>query len=141
MTQLKSLNFATLPKPEANPIMDRRARTIARLEEQKLLLKDPQFMRTVRITQTIDGTRTTVEKQQRVLRWWQHNIDGSCLFSIRSGSKTIEFERGKAAVVVASVEKLPAVIDALIVATKNGELDSQLAQAARPPAAAKRRPA
>jgi hypothetical protein len=38
MAALKSLTFTTLPTPSADPTLDRRARTIARLEEQKLLL-------------------------------------------------------------------------------------------------------
>ena len=48
MAALKSLTFTTLPTPRADPTLDRRARTIARLEEQKLLLKDPNYTRTVR---------------------------------------------------------------------------------------------
>jgi hypothetical protein len=38
---LKSLTITTLPPTQgANPILDRRAKVIARLEEQKLILKD-----------------------------------------------------------------------------------------------------
>ena len=36
---LKSLTFTTLPSQGGNPILDRRAKVIARLEEQKLILK------------------------------------------------------------------------------------------------------
>ena len=39
MNTLKSLTFTTLPTQGANPILDRRAKVIARLEEQKLILK------------------------------------------------------------------------------------------------------
>jgi hypothetical protein len=62
--------------------------------------------------------------------------NGSFVFFIRSGWKPIEFEKGKAAIAVQSLEKLPSVIDALIAAVRNGELDEQLVQAskqARPP--------
>jgi hypothetical protein len=48
MTALKSLTFTTLPKPSANPTLDRRTKIIARLEEQKRLLVDPTYMRSVR---------------------------------------------------------------------------------------------
>jgi hypothetical protein len=41
MTTLKSLTFTTVPKIGANPTLDRRAKVIERLEEQKLLLNDP----------------------------------------------------------------------------------------------------
>jgi hypothetical protein len=44
-TALKSLTFTTLPKSGANPALNRRATTIARLEEQKLLLNDPSYIR------------------------------------------------------------------------------------------------
>ena len=43
MNALKSLTFTTLPTQGANPILDRRAKVIARLEEQKLILKDPNY--------------------------------------------------------------------------------------------------
>src|SRR6266702_3742693 len=98
---LKSLTFATLPKREANPVQERRTRTIARLEEQKKLFNDPSFTRTVRTSvKNDDGVRTTVEKQQRLSPWWVTLDDGSCLFTIRSGWKPIEFDKGKAAIVV-----------------------------------------
>jgi hypothetical protein len=43
MNTLKSLTFTTLPTHSGNPILDRRAKVIARLEEQKLILKDPNY--------------------------------------------------------------------------------------------------
>jgi hypothetical protein len=46
MAVLKSLTFTTMPTPDGNPMLDRRARVIARLEEQKLILKDPNYIRT-----------------------------------------------------------------------------------------------
>jgi hypothetical protein len=41
----------------------------------------------------------------------------------------VEFEKGKAAIAVPSLDKLPSVIDAVIAAVRGGELDDQLAQA------------
>ena len=125
---LKSLTFAVLPKIEANPVQDRRTKTIARLEEQKLLFNDPNYTRTVRTSVNEHGARTVVEKQQRVSPWWVQLADGSCLFTIRSGWKPIEFDKGKSAIVVLSHDKLPAIIDTLIGAVRNGELDGHLAQ-------------
>jgi hypothetical protein len=43
MAVLKSLTFTTIPTPGGNPTLDRRAKVIARLEEQKLILKDPNY--------------------------------------------------------------------------------------------------
>jgi hypothetical protein len=129
---LKSLTFAVLPKLEANPVQERRTKTIARLEEQKQLFNDPHFTRTVRTSiKGEDGVRSVVEKQQRVSPWWVQLADGSCLFTIRSGWKTIEFDKGKSAIVVLSRDKIPAIIDTLIAVVRNGELDEHLAQGSK----------
>jgi hypothetical protein len=133
MSALRSLTFTTIPKIGANPIFDRRGKIIALLEEQKLLLKDPSYTRRVRTWVKKDGQLTPVEKQQRVLPWWRVNADGSYVFFVRSGSKAIEFEKGKNAVAVPSFDKFLLVIDILITAVRNGELDDQLAQAKKPP--------
>ena len=138
MTSLKSLNFTMLPKADSNPTAERRIRTIARLEEQKLVLQDANYVRKIRSFAKVDGVRTSVENEQRVTPWWRRHFDGSYLFTIRSGSKAIEFEKGKAADSVPSLDKLPAVIDTLIAAVRSGELDTQLAQGIRPPPARKR---
>ena len=79
-----------------------------------------------------NGKLTPVDKQQRVLPWWRVNADGSYVFFIRLGSKPIEFEKGKNAIAVPSLDKMPLVINILITAVRNGELDQQLAQAKKP---------
>ena len=128
MAALKSLTFTTLPTPSANPTIDRRTRTIARLEEQKLLLKDPNYTRTVRTWVRKDGEKSMVENHQRVSPWWRMHSNGSYVLFVRSGLKPIEFEKGKTAIAVPSLDKLPSVIDTLISAIRAGELDQQLAQ-------------
>ena len=135
MGALRSLTFTTIPKIGANPTFDRREKTIALLEEQKLLLKDSDYTRRVRTWGKKDGQLTPVEKQQRVLPWWRVNADGSYVLFVRSGSKTVEFEKGKNAIAVPSFDKIPLIIDILITAVRNGELDDQLKQANKPPRA------
>jgi Family of unknown function (DUF6641) len=132
MSALRSLTFTTMPKIGANPTLDRRTNIIARLEEQKLLLKDPRYTRTVRTWVKKDGQLMPVDKPQRVLPWWRLDASGSYVFFIRSGSKPIEFEKGKNAIAVPSLEKVPLIIDILITAVRNGELDEQLAQTKKP---------
>jgi hypothetical protein len=127
MAVLKSLTFTTIPTPGGDPVLDRRTKIIARLEEQKLILKDPNYTRTVRNWVKKDGERVMVEKQQRVPLWWRQHPNGSYALFVRSGLKPIEFEKGKAAVAVPSLDKLPTVIDTLITAVRNGELDAHLA--------------
>jgi hypothetical protein len=98
MTTLKSLTFTALPKSIVNPTIDRRTKIIARLEEQKSLLRDPAYMRTVRTWGKNDtGEKALIEKKQRVLPWWSAQPNGSCVFFVRAGWKPVEFEKGKAA--------------------------------------------
>ena len=131
MAVLKSLTFTTLPIAGANPTVDRRHRVIERLEEQKKLLANPGYQRTVRTYVTKDGQKTPVEKQHRILPWWRMAANGSYVFFVRASQKAIEFEKGKAAIAVASLEKVPTLIDTLIAAVRSGELDDQLSQAAK----------
>jgi hypothetical protein len=139
---LKSLTFTVLPKLEANPVQERRTKTIARLEEQKQLFNDPSFTRIVRTSvKGEDGVRAIVEKPQRVSPWWVTLSDGSCLFTIRSGWKPIEFDKGKSAIVVLTQDKIPAIIETLITAIRNGELDEHLAQGSKVGMAKKRKAA
>jgi len=132
MSALKSLTFTTLPKIGANPTLDRRTNMIARLEEQKLLLNDPNHVRTARTWVKKNGELTPIQRQHRVLPWWRMNADGSYVFFVRLGSKPIEFEMGKNAIAVPSLDKMPLVINILITAVRNGELDQQLAQTKKP---------
>src|SRR3954471_10409265 len=131
MAVLKSLTFTALPQVGANPIIDRRSRVIERLEEQKRLLADPNHKRTIRTTVKKDGVKNTVEKQHRVLPWWRMTQNGAYVFFIKASQKPVEFEKGKAAIAVPSLDKLPALIDTLVSAVRSGELDDQLSQAAK----------
>jgi hypothetical protein len=105
---------------------------ITRLEEQKLLLNDPNYVRTARTWVKKNGELTPIQRQHRVLPWWRVNADGSYVFFVRLGSKPIEFEKGKNAIAVPSLDKMPLVINILITAVRNGELDEQLAQTKKP---------
>src|SRR5258708_26482627 len=70
MSALNSLTFTTLPKIGANPTLDRRTNMIARLAEQKILLNDPNYIRTVRASVKKDGRLTRVDKQQPACPRW-----------------------------------------------------------------------
>lgn len=137
---LKSLTFTTLPASSRNPIEIRRSKTIARLEEQKLLLQDPTYKRSVQRWVKINGQKSLLEKQQRVFPWWRKTNAG-VVFFLRVAGKPLEFEKGKAGIAVSSLQKIPEVIDTLIEAIQNGELDGGLAQATRPRSVPKKKPA
>jgi uncharacterized protein DUF6641 len=131
MPVLKSLSFTALPKAGNDPIQMRRAKFVAKLEEQKLLLKDPNHVRTVQRWTKVDGQRQATTKQQAVRPWWKTDPAGQVVMFVKFGAKPIEFEKGKAGIVVPSKDKLPAVIDTLIAAVKAGELDDLFSQAAK----------
>ena len=61
--------------------------------------------------------------------------------SIKFGAKPVEFEKGKAGIVVGSKDKLPVRIDALIAAVRAAELDDLFSQAAKSGAIGKPRKA
>lgn len=131
MPVLKSLSFTALPKNGNDPVQFRRTKFIAKLEEQKLLLKDPNHVRTVQRWTKVNGERQATTKQQAVRPWWKTDPSGQVVMSIKFGAKPVEFEKGKAGIVVGAKDKLPAVIDTLIAAVKAGELDDLFAQAAK----------
>jgi hypothetical protein len=68
MPVLKSLSFTTPPKPATDPVHIRTAKMIARLEEQKALLNNPNLIRTVQRTVKEGAEKRIVSKQQKV-RW------------------------------------------------------------------------
>jgi hypothetical protein len=119
---LKGLSFATVNvKPATvDPVMLRRHNTIKRLEDQKQLAEDPAFKK---ILHTRKG-----DKNLTVRPWFQQNADGTWAFFVKCGWSHVRFEKGNA-VTVPSRDKLAAVIDTLIAATRNGELDAQLSAA------------
>jgi hypothetical protein len=131
MPVLKSLSFTALPKSGNDPVQMRRVKFIAKLEEQKLLLQDPNHVRTVQRWTKVNGERQATTKQQAVRPWWKTDASGQNVMSVKFGAKPIEFEKGKAGIVVGSKEKLPALIDTLIAAVRAGELDDHFSQAAK----------
>jgi hypothetical protein len=106
---------------------------VARREDQKKLLADPNFVRTVKRWERKEGgERVLVEKPLRTSKWWQADGNGGHVMTVKIGSKRIEIDKGKAAIAVGPLEKLPAVIDTLIKAVRAGELDEQLKSSKSP---------
>lgn len=131
MPVLKSLSFTAMPKTSGDPVNMRRAKFIEKLEEQKLLLADPGYVRTVQRTAEVDGQKQAVVRKQRVRPWWKTDPSGQIVMSVKFGSKPIEFEKGKAGIAVPSKDKLPTVINTLIEAVRAGELDELFTQASK----------
>ncbi len=136
---LKSLTFVPQPKISSDPLIIKRERMVSRLEDQKRLLADPMYQRRIKRWEKKEGgEKVLVEKPLRMSKWWQQDPSGTVM-TVKVGSKRIEFEKGKAAISVGSIEKLPSVIDALIKAVRAGELDAQLSEGKGPRALPARR--
>jgi hypothetical protein len=142
MSFMKSLTLKTAPKESRDPVLFRRERLIARLQEQKKLIANPALVRTVQRTVKKDGLSTVVEVQQRVRPWWRIDEKGQAVLFVRIGWHLLEFEKGKTGVLAGAMERLPAAVDTLIEAVRaGGELDPVLAQSGAAPTAAKKRAA
>ena len=127
MSHLRSLTLTDVPAVVTDPAQRRRLRLIARLEEQRQLLSTPSLTRTVRrVVRAEDGSRSVVEKPVPVRSWCRLDDRGRTVFFMRSGTRLIELDKGRAGVVAESRDALPTIIDALVAAVRAGELDAQL---------------
>ena len=141
MPILKTLTFTSVPARSQDPVGNRRAKLVGRREEQRLLLQNPSYVRTIQRWTGKRDERHQVEKQQRVRPWWRADAGGGVVMSVYYGTKPIEFEKGNAGITVASKDKLAALIDTLIGAAKAGELDGLMAASGKPVGALKARKA
>jgi hypothetical protein len=131
MTSLmKSLTLAPLPRlTAADPVIQRRAKLIVRLQQQIALAQDPQFTLT-RQKWIADetGVKQLRELRKKVRAWWRTDATGAVVLTVRYGAKPIEFEKGKAAIAVGKKDRLVQTIETVIAAVEAGELDGVLAQ-------------
>jgi hypothetical protein len=101
MKTLKGLTFGLLPKITYDPVLARRAALIVRLEEQRALAQDPTYVPTVqRWVANEQGSKSLVAVQKRVRPWWLEDGNGKIALTVRYGSKPIEFEKGKSAILL-----------------------------------------
>ena len=130
MTSLmKSLTLAPLPRlTAADPVIQRRAKLIVRLQQQIALAQDPQFTLT-RQKWIADetGVKQLRELRKKVRAWWRTDATGAVVLTVRYGAKPIEFEKGKAAIAVGKKERLIPTIETVIAAVEAGEADGLLA--------------
>ena len=127
MKVLKSLTFGVMSRGSQNPVLARRAKLVHRLEQQKQLAQDANFVVTVsRWLRNEAGSKELVKLQKRVRPWWREDVLGTVGLTVRYGAKAIEFEKGKTAIVVPSKDQLVATLDTVIAGVKAGELDEHL---------------
>lgn len=131
---LKSLSLSVIPTNKGtSPEQHRRAKLIRKLMEQKVIAEADRDGREPNIVQrrwvtSENGGRTAVDAPKRIKRWWVRDDAGNCLLAIRYGSKVLELEKGKTAIVVGNPDQLVPTIETVIAAINAGELDGHLAQ-------------
>ncbi len=134
LTQLKLL---AQKKPlVASEEQHRRNKLIRKLQEQQSLAEallagttySPTRTRTVKDEET--GMKRVVSVNKRVKAWW-FNTDGNRLaLAIRYGSQVLELGKGKFSIDIADTSQLMPTLQLVIEAVREGELDTQIANAA-----------
>ena len=127
MSVLKTLNFVVATKRNNDPILMRRTKLLAQLQQQRALAENPLFIVvTQRWRKGEDGEKRLVERQKRVKRWWYQDALGNCFLTINYGSRRLELDKGKAAIAVGGKDNLVPTVDAVIAAVEAGELDAAI---------------
>jgi len=133
MTVLSTLKLTAARKLRTLPdVVKRRNKLLMKLGEQRSLAQAvaegrhyaPTRLRTLRNIDT--GTRVVKEVPIRIKPWFWTGEKGEVLLAVQYGSKQIELMKGKTAVDVGTNDKLVVVIESIIDAVKNGELDVQI---------------
>lgn len=128
MSALKGLSFIENPRnTKSNPEIQRRNKLILRLEQQLKLSKDTGYAPTkIKWLPDSFGVKQPIEVRKRISPWWRMDAAGRIALVVKYGSKPIEFEKGKSAIMIASKDQLPATIEKLIKAVAEGEVDNLL---------------
>ena len=130
---LATLKLTTARKARALPdVVRRRNKLLQKLSEQRDLAAAlergqhyaPKRLRSLRDADT--GARVVKEVAVRIKPWFWTGEKGECLLAINYGSKQIELQKGKTAIDVGGTDNLVAVLETVINAVKNGELDVQI---------------
>ena len=136
MTVLLKLKLISSKKERnISPIVARRNKLAAKIEEQLLFAtaqRDGEIYapkRLKNITDKVTGERKTVEATKRIKEWYWTNSTGKIHLSIRYGSKTLEFSKGKNAIELSTGDELLATLTTLKEAVIAGELDEAISQA------------
>jgi hypothetical protein len=135
MTHLAKLTFKTVSKSiPRDPVIARRDKVIAALEEQALVLAaflEGQDHVKLRSKWMINdqGERVLVKTQRRVKPWF-FTQDGGWYVQCRYGARVISVDGKNNAVFVNTLKDVAPVLDAFVAAATAGELDTVLAKTA-----------
>lgn len=131
MSTLASLKLVAAKQSRVmDPIQLRRAKLIAKLDEQIALAKAKQSgteyvpMRSKRIKDA-EGNVSVVQQPKRLKAWFWAVDGGRVCVAVRYGNKVIELGKGKTAVETTASE-LGSVLAVVKKAVEAGELDTQI---------------
>ena len=137
MSTLKGLTFAAIPRNTGLPPEQQRRAKLANHLREQLENATAQLDGRIHVVKkrrweyTDDGKKHLIEVDKRLRQWWSKQEDGKVLFTVRYGSKPLEFEKGKGAIVLKSMDELITVLPKLIAATEAGEFDSHIVAAGK----------
>jgi hypothetical protein len=126
MTILNTLNFVSFSAASnSDPIVARRRKLIAKIEEQIQLANDPNYLpiKTKWITDA-DGHQRKIDVPKRIKRWWTKSINGQINLVVRYGSKPLEFSKGKNAIELVDENAVAETLVKIKEAAEKGELDA-----------------
>lgn len=136
MTQITKLNFKTVQRVGAakDPVQERRAKLIAAIDEQKLVLAAQQKgeIHTNEHDKWMtndQGERVQVRARRKVKAWFFAQ-DGGWYVQCRYGARVLLVDGKNNAVFVNKLEQVGAVLDVFQAGTSAGELDAAIAHAA-----------
>ncbi|PUE13463.1 hypothetical protein B9Z38_03870 [Limnohabitans sp. MMS-10A-160] len=130
---LNTLKLTAARKTRALPdVVKRRNKLLQKLIEQRELaaaLNEGRHYAPTRYRSFTDadtGARVVKEVPVRIKPWFWTGEKGEVLLAVQYGSKQIELQKGKTAIDVGEQTNLVTVLDTVIAATRNGELDVQI---------------
>jgi hypothetical protein len=124
MTFLNTLTFTNALEAKPSPLQRKRASLVRNLKDQLTLLNNPNLVKSRTKRVESNGQKEIVELSIPVRPWWRETIDGKLTFFLKSGLKRVQFEKGQTAILVPSKAALPELINGLIKAVEQGELDN-----------------
>ena len=123
-------------QPNRDPVEERRSKTLAAIEQQKLVLAAAQKGQEHRVTKPgwardTNGNRQRVEKTHAVRPWFFQDGQG-WVVQLKYGARVVPLDADNNAVIVHSLDDVAAVLDLFAKAVEGGELDTALATHCNP---------
>ena len=122
-------------QPNRDPVEERRSKTLAALEQQKLVLAAALNGQEHTVTKPgwvrdTDGNRQRIEKTNAVRPWFFQDTEG-WVVQLKYGARVVPLDADNNAVIVQSVNDVAAVLDIFAKTVASGELDKALATLAQ----------